>query len=176
MFSLFLKCPLFPTLTPSPAMVVFGGDELCSLVLDVGRHTFKAGLSGNDLPRAVFPSVQIKGSEHHFGWDAILPRPDAPSLSLEHLIQEACWTSTDSIVSLVEHVKNKHLCLCPSSSQDSAPLCLVESGLNDAKQKAALCEALLETGVVPALYLAKSAVVSAFALGKPTALVLDIGA
>jgi actin-related protein 4 len=58
-------------------------------------------------------------------------------------------------------------------NEDSVPLCLLDSGLNEAKQKAALCEDLLESGTVPAIYLAKSA---AFALGKPTALVLDIGA
>jgi actin-related protein len=44
-------------------MVVFGGDELCSMVLDVGRDTIKAGLSGDDLPRSVFPAIHIAGSE-----------------------------------------------------------------------------------------------------------------
>ncbi len=53
-------------------MVVFGGDELCSMVLDVGRDAVKAGLSGDDLPRAVFPAIHIAGSEgEQIGWDAV---------------------------------------------------------------------------------------------------------
>jgi len=32
-------------------------DEVSALVIDLGSHTCKAGYAGDDVPKAVFPSV-----------------------------------------------------------------------------------------------------------------------
>jgi actin-related protein len=34
-----------------------GGDEVGGIVMDIGTHTTKAGFSGEDTPKAIFPSV-----------------------------------------------------------------------------------------------------------------------
>ena len=52
--------PLAPTV-PDGAMErvfrVLADDEVAALVCDSGTDTVKAGLDGDDLPRAIFPSV-----------------------------------------------------------------------------------------------------------------------
>lgn len=36
---------------------IYGGDEVNAIVVEIGTHTTKAGYAGDDVPKAVFPSV-----------------------------------------------------------------------------------------------------------------------
>jgi actin-related protein len=56
------------------------------------------------------------------------------------------------------------------------PLMLVESTFNDAARREKMCEIVMEAFGCPATFIAKDAVLSAFAAGRSTALVLQSGA
>lgn len=53
-----------PALIGYPCTGLFA-DEVNALVLDLGTHTFKAGYSGDDTPKAVFPSVRNPSKPSH---------------------------------------------------------------------------------------------------------------
>jgi len=56
------------------------------------------------------------------------------------------------------------------------PILMSESSLNETQRREKLTEIMFEKYNVPAFFLAKSAVLAAFSLGRSTGLVLDSGA
>lgn len=72
---------------------------------------------------------------------------------------------------MLKHVLRERLALDPSEH----PLMLTEPAWNTPKAREELTQLAFEGEGVPALYFGSSGVLSAFAAGKPTALVLDIG-
>lgn len=56
------------------------------------------------------------------------------------------------------------------------PLLVSEPAANPKEQRAKLAELLFEKLQAPALFLARAPVLAAFAAGRPTALVVDVGA
>ena len=77
---------------------------------------------------------------------------------------------------VLEAVWDYSMSECLRANSAEHPLLTTETAWNPAADRAKMCELAFEKFQVPAYYLAQSSVLSAFANGKPTALIVDIGA
>ncbi|KAL0289641.1 UNVERIFIED_CONTAM: Actin-related protein 4 [Sesamum calycinum] len=125
---------------------MYGGDEVSAIVVDLGSHTCKAGYAGEDAPKAVFPSV-------------LSPTKDGIVVD---------W---DMVENIWDHALRKCLLVDPKEH----PMLLAEPCSNTQQQREKTAEIMFEKYQVPALFLAKNAVLTSFASGRATSLVVDCG-
>eukprot|EP00249_Psilotum_nudum_P017968 c26577_g1_i3 orf=1348-1968(-) len=181
---------------------MYGGDEVSAIVLDLGSHSCKAGYAGEDAPKAVFPTVvgsieqtvlgdaikvegeiedskigvKVGDSEKdkqrrklYVGTQALGYRRDymevLPAMK-DGLIAD--WEAVDSIW---DHAFRERLLVDPKEH----PMLLAEPSSNNQQQREKTVELMFEKYRVPALFLAKNAVLSSFATGRATSLVVDCG-
>jgi actin-like protein 6A len=159
-----------------------------SVVLDIGSHTVKAGLSGEDLPHALLPSVVTcatttdgtkrdyrSGDPRDYGGvdlsNALTKRPrsntDVVSPFDSNGLVEA-WTPFEA---LVEHTLRDRL----QVDTGEHAILYSEPNHNSRAARERLVELFFESFNAPAAYLAKSAVLAAYASGRTTGVVLDMG-
>lgn len=161
----------------------YGGDEVSAFVLDVGADTTRIGYAGEDCPRAMFSSwLGCRGSDDSFINDLNGPSSNSryvgglletvgysPDLEAVNPYKEGQVTDWDAYEAVWEQCFDNVL-RCPSTEQ---PLLCTESPWSTDREK--IAEIAFEKFKVPALYLANTAVLSAFASGKTTGLVIDSG-
>ncbi|THU69828.1 hypothetical protein C4D60_Mb08t18520 [Musa balbisiana] len=137
---------------------MYGGDEVSAIVLDLGSYTCKAGYAGEDAPKAVFPSVV--GSIYQAGaTDEVKHEKDSDSM---YDSENADKTKTRKLERLLIDPKEH-------------PMLLAEPSFNTPQQREKAAELMFESYKVPALFLAKNAVLTSFASGRATSLVVDSG-
>ncbi|KAL8474842.1 hypothetical protein ACS0TY_031316 [Phlomoides rotata] len=174
---------------------MYGGDEVSAIVVDLGSHTCKAGYAGEDAPKAVFPSVvgsidemetdDADNSEKNSG-----TAPDSKSrgkhkfyvgsqdLGFRRDHMEVLAPVKDGIVvdwDMVENIWDHALRKCLLIDPKEHPMLLAEQCSNTQQQREKTAEIMFEKYQVPALFLAKNAVLTSFASGRSTALVVDCG-
>eukprot|EP00198_Chlamydomonas_reinhardtii_P007333 XP_001696669.1 actin-related protein [Chlamydomonas reinhardtii] len=189
-----------PALIGYPCTGLFA-DEVNALVLDLGTHTFKAGYSGDDTPKAVFPSaVCAIAPTQMVGVHAVAPaagsngmdvdsgngKPGGRKLSVGYQALSAKQIGMevqspygpDDVLSdwelaeaLYTHAIRDRLSVKP---EDFA-LLVTEPTHNTRAARERLVELVFETFQAPALYVAKNAMLSCFATARQTALVVDSG-
>ncbi|WFD35852.1 NuA4 histone acetyltransferase subunit [Malassezia cuniculi] len=185
---------------------VYGGDEINAFVLDPGAANFRGGWAGEDTPRAVFPShyAWLPDADADVPMpDANVADPaaadpaatanaaaSAPPPRRRRFVGDAAvsyWRphlqidspfSPDGIVADNAAFQDlaAHAFHLLSARPEDAPLLLSEPPTNPRDVRAAMAELAFEGLNVPAFYLANRSVLSAFASGRPSALVLDVGA
>lgn len=169
-------------------MSVFGGDEVGALVFDIGTHMTRAGFAGEDTPKAVFPSdvgctamegggMDVDGGaavpgavEYSLGTNAL--KYPKPGMEVRSAFKDGLIEDWDLLEQLLDFTFERQL----RANASDHPLMFSECPWNTKAKRETLTELLFEKYKVPALYLAKSAVLSAFASGRSTALVVDGGA
>merc|ERR1712157_410623 len=122
-------------------------EDVAALVVDNGSGMCKAGFAGDDAPRAVFPS--IVGRPRHQGVMVGMGQKDA------YVGDEA--QSKRGILTL------KH------------PVLLTEPPLNPKANREKMTQIMFETFNMPAIYVAIQAVLSLYASGRTTGIVMDSG-
>lgn len=179
------------------------GDEVAAIVLDLGSHTCKAGYAGEDAPKAVFPSVV--GSIEQTGMaDAVKVEGDLESsdakmnvkldsekskskrklyvgsqalgyrrdfMEVIPALKDGIVADWDVVDSIWDHAFRERLLIDPKEH----PILLAEPSSNSQQQRERAAELMFESHKVPALFLAKNAVLTSFASGRPTSLVVDCG-
>ncbi|KAF2862153.1 actin-related protein, ARP4 class [Piedraia hortae CBS 480.64] len=187
--------------TQAPLRDDYAGDEINALVLDPGSHTTRAGFAGEDLPKSVAPTNygEIDG-ERVFGDNAIhVPRAgmeiknpydaDGDVYDVDAAAKLWEWTITSRLTGPSETPPHKNgLNDTKDESGDVVmddggvekpladfPLLMSESGSLSPKTRARILEIAMEDWGVPAYFVAKSAQLAAYANGKATALVVDVG-
>jgi len=182
---------------------MYGGDEVAAIVLDLGSHTCKAGYAGEDAPKAVFPSVV--GSIEQTGMaDAVKVEGDLESsdakmnvkldsekskskrklyvgsqalgyrrdfMEVIPALKDGIVADWDVVDSIWDHAFRERLLIDPKEH----PILLAEPSSNSQQQRERAAELMFESHKVPALFLAKNAVLTSFASGRPTSLVVDCG-
>ena len=153
-----------------------------SIVIDNGSGVVKAGFAGADKPGLVFRSYvgrtkhvrmmaggALEGTDCFVGAKAEAHR-GALSLSypMKHGIVES-WSDMEKIWSHIYDKENLNV-----SSEEHAVL-LSEAPLNPYKNREKAAELFFEAFNVPALYCAVQAILSLYASGRTTGLVLDSG-
>ncbi|PIA34573.1 hypothetical protein AQUCO_03700099v1 [Aquilegia coerulea] len=184
---------------------MYGGDEVSAVVIDLGHHTCKAGYAGEDAPKAVFPSVvgsieQLEIGEalkYEKDSEPILDAKDGlrPSDSIKNKAKRKLYVGSqalgyrrdhmevlspvkdgvvvdwDIVDSIWDHAFRERLLIDPTEH----PMLLAEPCSNTLQQRERTAELMFEKYKVPALFLAKNAVLTSFASGRATSLVVDCG-
>ncbi|KAF2144716.1 uncharacterized protein K452DRAFT_356836 [Aplosporella prunicola CBS 121167] len=188
-----------------PATNEYAGDEVSAVVLDPGFSSTRAGFAGEDVPKSVLPTyygVREDLITPVFGENAI----HNPSSNLEirnPWSTEGVVEDWDTAVKLWEYAITSRLTGAKPTNPannglnealdgemdvdikesvvlekplEGSPLLMSEPGWSSQKHREKCIEVAMEDWGAPAFYIAKNGVLAAFASGKPTALVIDVGA
>ncbi|KHG07777.1 Actin-related 4 -like protein [Gossypium arboreum] len=177
---------------------MYGGDEVSAIVIDLGSHTCKAGYAGEDAPKAVFPSVvgcidqmdadddkENNDSEtNNNNVDSNKPKgkrrlyvgSQALGFRRDHMevvspLKDGVVVDWDIVDSIWDHALKDCLLVDPKEH----PMLLAEPSSNTQQQRERTAELMFEKYKVPALFLAKNAVLTSFASGRATSVVVDSG-
>jgi hypothetical protein len=156
------------------------GDETAALVGDLGSRSFKFGFAGEDVPKGWLPSCVGRGAGAAAGGKAPKRvRVGDSALGASSEDTEVVWARREGRVAdwdAVEALWSHALGTVLSSDPREHPVLACTATYESAADRAKLAELLAETLQVPAFFLARNAMLSAFSLGRASALVLDVGA
>ncbi|KAI5797857.1 actin family [Peziza echinospora] len=155
-----------------PSTYEYGGDEISALVLDPGTAWTRAGFAGEDTPKAVIPTDYgiTPDGKMYFGDNDI--HTVRPGMEIKNPMSDGVVVDWDVAPQIWRSAITNRL----TSALNEHPLIMTEPAWNPPKNREKALEIAFEDFDVPAFYLAKSGVCSAFGLGKATALVIDVGA
>jgi len=145
-----------------------------AVVIDNGSGMCKAGISGDDAPRACFPSIvgrpKMPGIEKdcYIGEEAQAKRR---ILTLKYPIEHGIVTDFADMQKIWHHAFFNELRVTP----EEHPALLTEAHLNPKKNRETMTQLMFEDFNVPKFYVGIQAVLSLYASGRTTGLVIDSG-
>ena len=150
---------------------MYGGDEVSSLVFDLGTFNHRIGYSGEDCPKCVYqPLIGISSDKYYFHEYGL--RYKNPKTKIHTFMnQDGTIKDFDLFEKNIEYLLNEELSLDLSDH----PLLFSEPSLHNKNNRIKLTEFMFEKFKIPAIYISKSAVLSGFSCGRSTCLVFDSG-
>jgi len=153
--------------------------EKAALVVDNGSGMVKAGFSGDDAPRCVFPSIigrpKVKptmvgadNKSEYVGDEAQVKRG---VLKLAYPIEHGIVTNWDDMEKIWHHTYYNELRVAPEEHS----IMLTEAPLNPKQNRERMTQIHFETFNCPAMYVQIQAVLSLYASGRTTGCVFDSG-
>ncbi|KAG5646409.1 hypothetical protein DXG03_003459 [Asterophora parasitica] len=172
-------------------MVNYGGDEVSALVVDIGSSSLRAGYAGDDTPKAIIPTsygyhntggdeaMDVEGSDatqKSRSMKRMYIGQNGPSMWREGMevanpMVDGLIDDFSAIPPLIEHALVDVMRCRPSEH----PILVTEPTWNTPANRERMAEIMFEEFDVPAFYIANTGVLNAFAAGRGTALVIDIG-
>ncbi|MHA1595984.1 MAG: actin, cytoplasmic 2 [Candidatus Baldrarchaeia archaeon] len=151
------------------------------IVIDNGTGFSKNGFAGEDRPRSVFPTVigypkyrsvmtdvEHYEREYYIGQEAMAYKG---VLRLVYPIEHGVIKDWDAMEKIWHYTFYNELRVNPSEH----PVLLTEAPLNPDKNREKLAEIMFETFNVPALWISVQAILSLYASGRTTGVVVDSG-
>jgi len=157
-------------------MAAYGGDEVNAIVLDMGTYSTRIGYAGEDLPKVNMPATygsvvdQDNGSFKHYVGDEGV-NVYRPKMRLSNPMREGMIYEWNAVEDVLNYAFNTRL-RCDTSDH---PILFTEPPWNNKHNRERMAEILFEKYEVPATFVVNNAVCAAFAAGKGTALVIDVG-
>ncbi|KAI0303141.1 actin-like protein Arp4p [Russula brevipes] len=158
-------------------MVQYGGDEVSALVLDIGSSTLRAGYAGDDTPKAIIPTSygfvpvtrdgDVPMSEASTEAEPASPKEESKLYLGQH--GPSVWREGMQIGNPMSEGLITDFKVVPPS------VLVTEPAWNTPVNRERMAEIMFEEFQVPAFYIANTGVLNAFAAGKGSALVIDIG-
>ncbi len=155
--------------------------EARAVVIDNGTGFTKVGFSSDDKPKDIFPTIvgipkfvpllfsqPTTLKEVYVGHEALRMRG---LLKLIYPMEHGIIKDWDAMEQIWRYIFRDILGVNPARH----PVLLTEPPLNPRSNREKMAEIMFETFKVPALYIGMQALLSAYAVEKTTALILDIG-
>lgn len=149
-----------------------------AIVLDIGSHTIRAGLSGHDHPKITEETVvgrpklagaiTIDHKDLYIGREAMEKRD---ILELSHPIKYSVVQNWEEIDKIYHHIFFNQLLVDPNQSK----VLVMEPPLNKRINREKITELMFETFSSGGFYLANSSVMSLFATGRTSGIVIESG-
>jgi len=156
-------------------------ETINAVVIDNGSGMCKAGVAGEDAPKVCFPSIvgrpkhsqgQVMiGTEQkdvYIGEEAQAKRG---VLKLSYPIEHGIVTSWEDMEKIWHHCYFNELRVHP----EEHPALLTEAPMNPKANREKMIQIMFETFNVPSFYVSVQAVLSLYASGRTTGIVLDSG-
>ena len=154
-------------------------DPNCPIIIDTGSGMIKAGFSGDATPIAICPSiigrprhksvmVGMNAKEYFVGEELQTMRG---VLSLGYPIENGIVNNWDDMEKVWHHTMYDLLRIAP----EEHPVLLTDAPMNPKRNREKMTEIMFENFKVPSMYISIQAILSLYASGRTTGLVLDSG-
>ncbi|XP_064595283.1 uncharacterized protein LOC135461926 isoform X2 [Liolophura sinensis] len=154
-------------------------DETMNIVIDNGSCVCKMGFAGDDAPRCLSSSVVgrtrhaqvMVGLGNRDTYIGYMAQEKRGMLSLEYPIKRGVVTDWDTMEEFWKHMYYNELRAAP----EEHPVLITEPPLNPKSNREKMIEIFFESLEVPAFYVTIPAILSCYASGRGSGIILDIG-
>jgi actin-related protein len=154
-------------------------EESQILVIDNGSGVVKAGFSGEDTPKCIFPSIigrpmnieYLNSGECKDEYISEEAQQMRDILNISYPIEHGKIKDLDDMEKIWNHTFNFELKVSP----DQHPVLLTEAPFNPKVFREKMTQIMFETFNVPAMYVANPGMLSIYSVGRTTGIVCESG-